>query len=195
MLLRESIGVRCALWATVPMVCAASRKKGWVTMRYQMRQTMLSVGNDGEIFDSEGNVVYYADGKFWTIQDRVDVKDSEGNVVAKLHSKLLTLQKTFVIEIGGQEVATIVRKFFSFRMNFDIHLASGDRWELHGSWSDHAFTITNHDGETIATISSKWVTILDAFGIDIADGQDDLLVLMVLVALEAAESNDTSALA
>ena len=162
-------------------------------MRYQMRQKLLSVGNDGEIFDEQGNVVYHADGKFWTVQDRVDVIDTQGTTVATLHSKLLSLQKTFVVEIAGQEAVELVRKFFAFRKSFDIQLASGQHWGLQGSWGDHAFTITGDGGETIATISREWITIADAYGIDIADGQDDLLVLMVLVALEAAEANDTTA--
>lgn len=162
-------------------------------MRYQMQQKLLSVGNDGDIYDEQGTVLYRADGRFWTVQDRVDILDTHGTTVGTVHSKLLSLQKTFVVEIGGQEAAEIVQKFFSLRKSFDIHLASGDRWALHGDWLEHAFAITAASGETIATISREWITIPDAFGIDIADGQDDLLVLMVLVALEAAEHDDTSA--
>jgi len=159
-------------------------------MRYQMQQKLLSIGNDGNIYDEHGDVLYRANGRFWTIQDRVDVVDAHGTAVGTVHSKMLSLQKTFVVEIDGQEAAEIVQKLFSLRKNFDIHLATGDRWALHGDWLDHAFTITGTSGETIATISRAWVTVTDAFGIDIADGQNDLLVLMTVVALEAAEHDD-----
>jgi len=49
------------------------------------------------------------------------------------------------------------------------------------------FFSAGHD----AGISKKWVTLPDTFGVDVADGEDDLRVLMRV--LEAAEADDRSA--
>lgn len=161
-------------------------------MRYQMNQKLLSLADEGMIYDATGNPVYRVDAQSFSLREKVNVLDPEGQQVASLQDQVMALQKTMVITIGDRDVAKVVRKFLSFRKSFDIHLDSGDQWKLQGDWSDQDFSIMDHAGNTIATISLDWVTLANVYGIDIADGQDDLLVLCVLIALESAVNEDTA---
>lgn len=156
-------------------------------MRYQMKQRLMSIGDKGVIYDESGNIVYRNQGRFLNLTDKVKMLDSFENEVATLHSKLFQFPKSFYVAIKGQEAAKITPKPLAvLKAAFDIVLVSGERWKLSGKLSNHSFTLENGTGEVIATASRDWITITDGYGIDIAEGQDDLLVLMVIVALETS---------
>jgi hypothetical protein len=40
------------------------------------------------------------------------------------------------------------------------------------------------DGETVAEISRRWLRVRDAYGIEVAPGQDDALILAITVCIE-----------
>ena len=43
---------------------------------------------------------------------------------------------------------------------------------------------------TVATVSKAWMTIRDTYGIDISDGENDLLILAAVLALDLAEDRE-----
>jgi uncharacterized protein YxjI len=49
---------------------------------------------------------------------------------------------------------------------------------------DHEYEI-ERDGNTVATVSKKWVRVRDTYGVEIAPGQDDALILAIAVCLDA----------
>lgn len=159
-------------------------------MRFQMTQRLFALGDKGVITDEQGNAVYRNNGKFFSIHDRVSLVDMQGTEVATLHSKLLSFPKRMIIEIGGTQVATIASKLIAFRPKFDIELASGERWKFTGDLLNHSFTLVDGDGVTVAEVTKAWVAVAGRYGIDIADGRDELLVLMLLVALESFVAED-----
>lgn len=161
-------------------------------MRYQMKQRLLSLGDKGVISDEHGTPVYRNNGQFFSLRDRVSMIDAKGEQVATLHSKILSFPKAFFVEIGGKEVVKITRKPLSIRMAFDITLTSGERWKLRGDWVNRSFTLEDENGALVAQATSAWVSVAGNYGIDIVDGHDDLLVLMILVALETAAHDDES---
>ena len=61
-------------------------------------------------------------------------------------------------------------------------LGAGDL-EVRGHLLDHEFTV-ERDGEQVATVSKRWFTLRDTYGIDIADGEDHLLVLASVLAVD-----------
>ncbi|MCS3842080.1 LURP-one-related/scramblase family protein [Microbacterium sp. AK031] len=160
-------------------------------MRYQMTQRLLAIGDKGVIYDEFGNLIYQNEGRFFNLTDKVKMLDGLGNVVATLHSRLIEFPKSFYIEIEGQAAAKVTPKPLALlRAAIDIVLVSGERWKLSGTLRNHSFTLEDGQGQTIATASRDWITITDGYGIEIAEGQDDLLVLMVIVALETALGAD-----
>ena len=57
---------------------------------------------------------------------------------------------------------------------------------MEGNLFDHEFTIERGD-QTVATVSKRWFTMRDTYAVDIAAGQDDLLILASVLALDLAE--------
>jgi uncharacterized protein YxjI len=59
----------------------------------------------------------------------------------------------------------------------------GDDLEVHGNIVDHEYAI-ERDGKKIAEVSKRWFRVRDTYGIEIAPGQDDALILAVAACLE-----------
>ena len=55
---------------------------------------------------------------------------------------------------------------------------------MQGNVVDHEYEI-EADGTKIAEISKRWFRVRDTYGIEIAPGRDEILVLAVAVAVDA----------
>jgi uncharacterized protein YxjI len=107
-----------------------------------------------------------------------------------VHRKLIALRPTYEIALGGQEVAEVRKQFFTpFGDRFTIDLPGPNDLEMVGNLLDHEFTIRRGD-QTVATVSKQWFALRDTYGVDIAPGEDDLLILASVLALDLAEDRE-----
>jgi uncharacterized protein YxjI len=58
-----------------------------------------------------------------------------------------------------------------------------------GNLFDHEFTI-GRGGQTVATVSKQWLSMRDTYAVQVAPGQDDLLILASVLALDLAEDQE-----
>jgi uncharacterized protein YxjI len=58
-----------------------------------------------------------------------------------------------------------------------------------GDLLDHEFSI-RRGGQTVATISKQWFSMRDTYAVDVAPGQDDVLILASVLALDLAEGQE-----
>lgn len=159
-------------------------------MRYIIKERFFRLGEDSDILDESGRPVFHVDGKVFTLRDRLVIEDLSGREVASVHRKLLAFRPTYEIEIGGREVAELRKHFFTpFRDKFTIDVPGPDDLEMTGSLLDHDFTIRRGD-RVVATVSKAWLTLRDTYGVEIAPGEDDLLILASVLALDLAEDRE-----
>lgn len=152
--------------------------------RYKMRQKMFSIGEDFTIEDAQGRRAFEVDGKVMRVRETFELKDANGEVAATIRGKLLTIRPKMEIERGGEPAATVTKALFApLRTKFSIELANGHELTLDGDLLDHEYVL-RRGGEAIATVSKRWFSFTDTYGIDIAEGEDDALVLAIAVALD-----------
>ncbi|HEX9985524.1 MAG TPA: LURP-one-related family protein [Thermoanaerobaculia bacterium] len=152
--------------------------------RYKMRQKMISFGDDFTIEDENGNPAYEVDGKVMRIRETFELKDRQGNVVAMIRGKLISIRSKMEILRNDDVVATVTKALFApFRDKFKVDVAGGGDMDIDGSILDHEYTITRGD-KTVAMVSKRWFTFTDTYGIEVASGEDDALVLAIAVALD-----------
>lgn len=60
-----------------------------------------------------------------------------------------------------------------------ITLTSGRTWLLEGSIMERTYRVTS-EGRAVLDITQKWLTVRDAFTLDVIDGVDPVLALAVL---------------
>jgi uncharacterized protein YxjI len=77
-----------------------------------------------------------------------------------------------------------VRKaLVGIRDRFSIDVEGGNDLSAKGNLVDHEYEI-ERDGETVATVSKQWFAVRDTYGVAIAPGEDDALVLAITVCID-----------
>ncbi len=159
-------------------------------MRYLIRERFFRLGEDSDITDESGRPVLQVDGKVFSLRDRLVLRDPAGNEVAQVQRRILALRPTYEIAVGGREVAAVRKHFFTpFGDRFTIDIPGPDDLEMEGNLLDHEFAIRRGD-RTVATVSKRWFTLRDTYGVEIAPGEDDVLILASVLALDLAEDRE-----
>lgn len=157
---------------------------------YVMRERLFDIGDDYDVTDESGRKLFHVDGRALTLRDRVVISDAEGNEVAEVHRKLVALRRTYQITIGGETAAQVRKNLLTpFRDKFTIDIPGPHDLTMSGNLLDHEFTV-ERDGHIVATVSKRWLTIRDTYAIEVAAGENDLLVLAAVVALELSQHRD-----
>jgi len=153
---------------------------------YVIRERFFSIGDDFDITDDDGRVLYHVDGKVFTLRNRLLIEDPEGREAAAVERHLVALRPTYAITIGGEKAADVRKHFFTpFRDRFTIDIPGPVDLEVTGDLLDHEFTI-ERDGEPVAAVSKRWFSLRDTYGVQVAEGENDLLVLASVLAVDLA---------
>ena len=153
---------------------------------YVIKEKLLSIGDDFDITDDSGRVAYRVDGKAFSLRNRLVIHDPEGQEVATVERHLVALRPTYAVTIGGEKAADVRRHLFTpFGERFTVDIPGPGDLEFNGRLLDHEFTI-ERDGEQVATVSKRWFSLRDTYGIQIAQGENDLLVLASVLAVDLA---------
>ena len=156
-------------------------------MRYIIREKLLSFGQDSTIKDEKGRPVFDVDGKALSLLNTLVVRDMEKNKVVTIKQKLPSITPTYEIKREGQESAEISKKLISpFVDRFTVDIPGPDDLHIKGSMSEHEYTISSKD-QVVATVSKGWFKELESYGVDIAPGQDDVLILACVLVLDLIE--------
>ena len=155
-------------------------------MRYVMRERLLSWGDDFRIRDDSGREVFFVDGKAFSIGDKLSFQDTTGTELAFIKQKVLSLARTYEIYRGGSLAAVVKKKLFGLiHHRFSIDVPGPDDLEAAGNFLDHEYTFRRGD-RVVATVSKKWFSLADTYGIDIEPGEDDVLILASAVVVDQA---------
>jgi uncharacterized protein YxjI len=159
-------------------------------MRYLMRQKIFALGDDFTIKDETGRDVYFVDGKALSFGDQLSFRDMQGNELAFIKQKLFAWGKTYELYRGGTVAAVVKKELFTFfSCRFTVDVPGPDDLELQGNLLDHEFTIRRGD-QTVATVSKRWLALRDTYAVEIAEGEDHLLLLACVLALDLAEDRE-----
>jgi uncharacterized protein YxjI len=155
--------------------------------RYRMREKMFAIGEDFWIETKDGENAFKVDGKALRLRDTFILKDANGDDLFTAQAKKLHIHDTMKIERRGDTVATIKKALITpLRDRFSIELADGTELKAKGNIVDHEYKI-ERDGDAVAEVSRRWFRIRDTYGIEIAPGQEDALILAVTACIDEME--------
>jgi uncharacterized protein YxjI len=157
---------------------------------YLIRERFFRLGEDSDVTNEQGRPVLQVDGKVLSLHDRLVLRDPAGQEAAQVHRKLVALRPTYRITVGGQQAAEVRKHLFTpFGDRLTIDVPGPDDLEMTGDLLDHEFTIRRGD-QTVATVSKRWFSVRDTYAVDVAEGEDDLLILASVLALDLAEDRE-----
>jgi len=153
--------------------------------RYQMRQRMFAIGDDFFIEDDQGRRAFKVDGKALRVRSTLKFEDANGRELYKIQEKLARVRDSMTIERADGGAAAKVHNALitPLRDRWTINIPGGDDMSTQGNIVQHEYRI-EQGRTTIATVSKKWFRVRDSYGVDIAPGQDDALILAITVVID-----------
>ena len=162
--------------AATPSVRAATAGN-----RYRMVEKLVSFGDDFYIQNDHGERAFKVDGKALRVRDTLVFRDMQGNEVCKIQERIARVRDSMEIEgPGGQRMAMVHKAMITpLRERYTVNVSDGPDLEIQGNLLDHEYRIGN-----VATVSKKWFRVRDSYGVEIAPGQNDLLLLAATVCID-----------
>lgn len=153
--------------------------------QYRMREKLVDIGDDFWIEDNAGKRAFKVDGKALRVRNTLVLQDADGRDLYSIQERMLRIKDTMEIEnAGGGSAATIKKALISpLRDRWTVDVAGGGQWTIQGNILDHEYHIESGNGK-VAEISKRWFRIRDTYGVEIAPGQNDALVLAVTAAMD-----------
>jgi uncharacterized protein YxjI len=149
-----------------------------------MREKVFSIGDDFWIDTDEGQHAFKVNGKALRFRSTFVLESPAGDELFTIREKKLRIRDTMELEHDGRTVATVRKALISpLRDRFAIELADGRELTAKGNVVDHEYKI-ERDGDKIAEISRRWFRIRDTYGIDVAPGENDALILAAAVCID-----------
>lgn len=162
-----------------------------MSTRYKIRQKMLSIGDDFWIENQEGDRVFKVDGKALRLRKTLFFEDMNGNKLCKIQERLLAIKDTMVVEDPeGNQLAVIKKGLIApLGDHWTVKVRNGPDLDVQGNILDHEYSI-NERRKKVAEVSKKWLSLTDTYGVEIDDGQNDILILALAVAIDMMSHDD-----
>lgn len=158
-------------------------------MKYRMCEQMLAIGDDYWIETADGRPAFKVDGKALRIRKTLVLETPDGDAVLTIRKRMLSIRNEMEIERDGKTLATVTKALVApLHDRFSIEIENDGDMEARGDISDHEYEI-DRGGHKVAEVSKRWFRMRDVYGIDIAEAQDDALILAVAVCVDQMSHN------
>jgi uncharacterized protein YxjI len=149
-----------------------------------MREKLFAIGDDYWIENEQGERAFKVNGKAMRIRETFILESPSGEEVFKIQEKKLSIRDKMRIERDGDTVATVHKALITpLRDRFEIEVEEGDDLSAKGNIVDHEYEI-ERDGHKVAEISKRWFRVRETYGIEIAPGENDALILAATVCID-----------
>jgi uncharacterized protein YxjI len=149
--------------------------------RYRMVEKLVSVGDDFFIQNDLGQRAFKVDGKALRLRDTLYFRDMEGNEICKIQQRVARIRDTMEVEgPDGRQLALVHKALITpLRDRYVVKVEGGPDLDVQGNILSHEYRIGD-----VATVSKKWFRVRDSYGVEIAPGQNDVLILAATVCID-----------
>ena len=143
---------------------------------------VLTLHHHIDITDDNGNLVYESNTKFPSIHRKTDITDAKGRHVAHIEAKILTLHARHYVTMADGSAFELSNELF--HLVRDIFSIEGLGWQLRGNIVGLNFQLYDENGEIVAVIGQKFLSLHDKYCIDIYQPEHEEKVVAILVTLQ-----------
>ena len=158
--------------------------------RYQMREKLVSIGDDFWIENAQGQKTFKVDGKALRVRDTLYFRDTHGNELCKIQERKVRVKDSMEVEDAhGHQVAMVKKALVTpVRDRFTVKIKGGPDLDVKGNILDHEYSI-GEGHHKVAEVSKKWFRVRDSYGVEIEPGQEDIVILAVTVCIDQMAHN------
>ncbi|MCS1408504.1 MAG: hypothetical protein M2R45_01680 [Verrucomicrobia subdivision 3 bacterium] len=158
--------------------------------QYVLKQRVFSLGDNYIIQDESGQERFRFDSAFFSLGKKLTLQDMAGRDLVLIRQRLLSFGPTYEITEGGRMMAIVKKSLFTFfNCRFTVDMPGPDDLEASGSFLEYEYAFIR-GGHEVAVVSKKWFSWGDTYGVRIADGQDDVLILASTIVIDLACHDD-----
>ena len=153
--------------------------------RYQMRQRMISIGDDYTIENDRGERVYRLDGKALRVRKTILFEDMDGHELCKIQERMMRVRDSMEIEgPDGNRIAMVHKAMITpLRERWVLKIEDGPDLHAQGNFVDHEYTF-ERDGDKVAEVSKRWFRVRDTYGVEVFPGENDILILAATAVID-----------
>lgn len=155
-------------------------------MRLLIKQRVFSWTDSYDIYDENENRKYFVRAEFLAFGHQLHVYDAYDREVGMVKQRLFKLLPAFDIEIGGSQIGCIQKEFTFFAPRYHIDY---NGWRCEGDFLSWDYDV--YSGcSVVVHISKELFHWGDTYVIDIENPEDELMALMLAIAIDAANCSD-----
>ena len=158
--------------------------------QYIIEQKIVTKRDTYGIKDRAGNLLAYVKKKIVSVGPQFWFESPDGTRLGEIHGKILTVRPTFEI-YDSQRLVAVVKKKILKLLGTEWWLEDPSGREIariKGNITAHNFTIETSSSGQIAQINKKWVSVRDAYGIDILNRAiDPYIIVAYVIAMDNVE--------
>ena len=150
-------------------------------MKLLFKQRFFSWFDSYDIFDADGNTVYTVEGQLsWG--HLLKIFDAHGRELGTVKQRLFSFRPCFELYAGEEYLGCIRREFALFKSNYYVECKG---WYVEGDFAGWDYNILDYKDCCVATVSKELFNWTDTYSITVADPEDALYALMLVLAIDA----------
>ncbi len=155
-------------------------------MQLLIKQRVFSWSDTYDIYDEQGQPKYFVKAEIFTFGHQIHVYGRDNNEIGAIYQKLFRFLPEFEVEIFGKIVGRIKKEFSFLKPKYDIDY---NGWHVEGDFFGWDYDV--YDGEqAILHISKQLFRWGDTYVLDFAKPEDELLGLLLVIAIDAANCSN-----
>ncbi len=152
---------------------------------YYIKQKVMALNDEFKVLDEKKHDKYIVKSNLIG-KKKLTVFDMDKKEVAQVKEQDFLGMISYDIRVGGKKVANMKAKKNDIKPEFKV---SGMGWNIKGGVWENTFKIHKLLA-TIATIKKEAISIGDSYKIKVEKGENDLAVIALVLAIDAAMYNE-----
>ena len=150
-------------------------------MKLLFKERFFSWFDSYDIYDEAGRTLYTVKGQLaWG--HCLKIYDAQGIEIGTVNERIMTWLPKFEMYVKDRYIGCISKELTFFRPKYHIDC---NGWQVEGDWLEWDYQILDSTGRQIASISKELWNWTDTYVIDVANPQDALCALMLVLAIDA----------
>lgn len=153
-----------------------------------IKQKVFSIRDKFNVYDENENIKYKVQSSLFSLKYKLTVYDQYDNEIGIITQRFFSFMPKFDVEIKGQFVGTIRKKFKMFSNNYDIDY---NGWRVEGNFLGWNYNVIN-GYNVVARIDKEIFHWGDTYVINYANEENELDALLLVLAIDAANRADSA---
>ncbi len=147
-----------------------------------MKQAIMTLHKKIEVRDQDDNLAYEVSTDFFSLHDKTHIQNAQGEVIADLSRKLFSIHAKYFVDMkDGTSFELSTELWHLIKDIIDIKSLG---WTIKGNFMEHDYELYDGGGNVLASTHRKWISLHEAYEIQIFDESQIDAIVTVFIVLE-----------